>query len=169
MAIDAARYRQIAGHFATGVTVITTAHDGWLHGMTANAVTSVSLNPLLLLICVDKTAHAHEQIAKAGRFAVNILTDEQEDISRTFAGDAEPEQGSLRRVAHRIGNHGSPILDDVLAYMECEVVDRCEGGDHTIYIGAVVGGDLVDEGAPLLFFRGLPAVGAVGILGIRSP
>ena len=68
MAIDAARYRQIVGHFATGVTVVTTAHEGWLHGMTANAVTSVSLNPLLLLVCVDKTANMHEQITKAGRF-----------------------------------------------------------------------------------------------------
>jgi flavin reductase (DIM6/NTAB) family NADH-FMN oxidoreductase RutF len=154
MAIDTAHYRQIAGHFATGVTVITTAHDGWLHGMTANAVTSVSLNPLLLLVCVDKTANMHEQIAKAGRFGVNILTDEQEDISRTFAATTEPEQGALQGVAYRMGDHGSPILDDVLAYLDCEVVDRCEGGDHTIYIGSVVGGDLVEEGAPLLFFRG---------------
>jgi flavin reductase (DIM6/NTAB) family NADH-FMN oxidoreductase RutF len=154
MGIDAARYRQIIGHLATGVTVITTAHDGWLHGMTANAVTSVSLNPLLLLICVDKTAHAHEQVEKAGRFAVNILTDDQEDVSRTFAATAEPEEGSLRGVAYRMGDHGSPVLDDVLAYLECEVVDRCEGGDHTIYIGSVVGGDLIEEGAPLLFHRG---------------
>ena len=154
MPIDAARYRKIVGHLATGVTVITTAHDGWLHGMTANAVTSLSLNPLLLLICVDKTAHAHEQIAKAGRFAVNILTGEQEDVSRTFAVTAGPEEGSLRGVAYKIGAQGSPILDDVLAYFECEVVDRCEGGDHTIYIGSVLSGDVVEEGAPLLFYRG---------------
>jgi flavin reductase (DIM6/NTAB) family NADH-FMN oxidoreductase RutF len=154
MAIDAAHYRQIAGHFATGVTVITTAHDGWLHGMTANAVTSVSLNPLLLLVCVDKTANMHEQIEKAGRFGVNILSDEQEDISRTFAATTEPERGALQGAAFRMGDHGSPILDGVLAYMECAIVDRCEGGDHTIYIGSVVAGDLVEEGAPLLFFRG---------------
>ncbi len=154
MPIDAARYRQIIGHFATGVTVITTEHEGWLHGMTANAVTSVSLNPLLLAVCVDKAAHAHEQIAKAGRFAVNILTDEQEDVSRTFAVTAEPEEGSLRGVAYRMGDHGSPVLDGVLAHFECEVVDRCEGGDHTIYIGSVLSGDVIEEGAPLLFYRG---------------
>jgi flavin reductase (DIM6/NTAB) family NADH-FMN oxidoreductase RutF len=154
MAMDAARFRQIFGHFATGVTVVTTAHEGWLHGMTANAVASLSLNPLLLLVCVDKTANMHSQIAKAGRFAVNILTDDQEDISRTFAATTEPEQGGLQSVAYRLGDHGSPIIDDALAFLECEVVDRAEGGDHTIYIASVVGGDLLEEGAPLLFYRG---------------
>ena len=103
MPIDAPRYRQIIGHFATGVTVITTAHEGWLHGMTANAVTSVSLDPVLLLVCVDKTANMHEQIVKAGRFAVNILTDEQEDVSRTFAATTEPEQNALQGVAYKLG------------------------------------------------------------------
>jgi flavin reductase (DIM6/NTAB) family NADH-FMN oxidoreductase RutF len=153
MSIDAARFRQIIGHFATGVTVITTAHDGWLHGMTANAITSVSLDPLLLLICVDRTAHAHEQVAKSGKFAVNILTEEQEDISRLFANTAEPEQGSLRGAAYHFGMHGAPVLDQSLAYLECEVVDRCEGGDHTIFIGAVLDGDLLHEASPLIFHR----------------
>ncbi len=154
MPIDAARFRQIIGHFATGVTVITTAHDGWLHGMTANAITSVSLDPLLLLICVDHTAHAYEQLAKAGKFAVNILTEEQEDVSRLFAATAEPEQGSLRGAAYHFGMHGAPVLDQSLAYLECEVVDRCEGGDHTIFIAAVLDGDLLHEASPLIFYRG---------------
>lgn len=154
MAIDAARYRQVIGHFATGVTVITTAHEGWLHGMTANAVASVSLNPLLLLVCVDKAANMHEQIEKAGRFGVNILTDEQEDISRTFAATTEPEQNALQGVAYRMGEHGSPIIDDALAHMECEVAEAFEGGDHTIYLASVVSGEVDEEGAPLLFYRG---------------
>ena len=154
MTIDAARYRQIVGHLATGVTVITTAHDGLLHGMTANAVTSLSLDPLLLLICVDHAAHAHEQLTKAGRFAVNILSEEQEDISRLFANTAEPEQNSLRGAAYHLGMHGAPVLDKSLAYLECEVIDRCEGGDHTIFIGSVLEGDLVQEAAPLIFYRG---------------
>jgi flavin reductase (DIM6/NTAB) family NADH-FMN oxidoreductase RutF len=154
MPIDAARFRQIIGHFATGVTVITTAHDGWLHGMTANAITSVSLDPLLLLICVDHTAHAHEQVIKSGKFAVNILTEEQEELSRLFAATAEPEQGSLRGAAYHFGMHGAPLLDQSLAYLECEVVDRCEGGDHTIFIAAVLDGDLLHEASPLIFYRG---------------
>jgi flavin reductase (DIM6/NTAB) family NADH-FMN oxidoreductase RutF len=154
MPIDAARFRQIIGHFATGVTVITTAHDGWLHGMTANAVTSVSLDPLLLLICVDHTAHAHEQVTKSGKFAVNILTEEQEEISRLFAETAEAEQGSLRGAAYHFGMSGAPVLDQSLAYLECAVVDRCEGGDHTIFIGEVLDGDLLHEASPLVFYRG---------------
>jgi len=154
MSIDAARFRQIIGHFATGVTVITTAHEGWLHGMTANAITSVSLDPLLLLICVDHAAHAHEQLTKAGGFAVNILGEEQEDLSRLFANTAEPEQNSLRGAAYHFAMHGAPVLDESLAYLECEVIDRCEGGDHTIFIGAVLEGDLVQEAAPLIFYRG---------------
>ena len=154
MTIDAARYRQIIGHFATGVTVITTEHEGWLHGMTANAVASVSLNPLLLLVCVDKAANMHGQIAQAGRFAVNILTDEQEDISRTFAATTEPEQGRLQGITFRTGAHGSPLIDDALAFLDCAVTQAFEGGDHTIYLASVISGGLEEEGAPLLFYRG---------------
>jgi len=154
MSIDAARFRQIIGHFATGVTVITTAHDGWLHGMTANAITSVSLDPLLLLICVDHAAHAHDQLTKAGVFAVNVLSEEQEDLSRLFANTQEPEENSLRGAAYHFGMHGAPVLDTCLAYLECEVVDRCEGGDHTIFIGSVLEGEMEEEAAPLIFYRG---------------
>jgi len=154
MSMDAAHYRQIIGHFATGVTVITTSADGWLHGMTANALTSLSLDPLLLLVCVDKTAHAHEQIAKAGRFGVNILCEDQEDISRTFAATHEPEQGRLQVVAFHFGPEETPVLDGCLAYLECEVTEQLAGGDHTVYIGRVIGGEVVGEGPPLLFYRG---------------
>ena len=154
MPIDAARFRQIIGHFATGVTVITTANDGWLHGMTANAVTSVSLDPLLLLVCVDHTAHAYHEVAKAGRFGVNILAQDQEELSRTFATSAAPEQGQLRGAPHRFGPNGTPVLEGCLAYVECDVIDRCEGGDHTVFIGAVLDGEVRHEGPPLLFFRG---------------
>ncbi len=154
MAIDAARFRQIMGHFASGVTVITTAHEGLLHGMTANAVTSVSLNPLLLLICIDKSAHAHEQVEKMGKFAVNILSEDQEDISRLFAATAEPEQNSLRGAAYHFGPNGCAVIENALAYLECKVVDHCEGGDHTIFIGEVLDGDLMREAEPLIFYRG---------------
>jgi flavin reductase (DIM6/NTAB) family NADH-FMN oxidoreductase RutF len=154
MTFDAARYRQIVGHFATGVTVITTAADGWLHGMTANAVTSVSLDPLLLLVCVDQAAHAHEQLSRAARFGVNILAEDQEEVSRVFAVTAEPEQGQLRGAEFHLSRRGTPVLEGVLAYLECEVADRCAGGDHTIFIGRVLDGEVLQEAAPLLFFRG---------------
>lgn len=154
MTIDAAGYRQIIGHFATGVTVITTSVNGWLHGMTANAVTSVSLNPLLLLICVDKSARAHQEIDAAGRFGVNILSADQEHVSRTFAEKRRPEEGSLAGLDYHLGAHGTPVIDGSLAYMECEITDRCEGGDHTIFIGKVLEGAVTGDAHPLLFFRG---------------
>ena len=154
MSIDAARYRQIAGHFATGVTVITTAFEGWLHGMTANAVASLSLDPLLFLVCVDKAAHMHGQLEKAGRFGVNILADDQEDISRLFATSMEPERERLGGFEYHLGPHGTPVLEGALAYIECDVTDRHAGGDHTIFIGSVIDGEVAREAPPLLFFRG---------------
>lgn len=154
MSIDAQGYRQIIGRFATGVTVVTTAVDGWLHGMTANALTSVSLNPLLLLVCVDKSAHAHEQVTKAGRFAVNVLRADQQEISQLFAVSAEAEPDHLRGVPYRISANGNPLIEGSLAYLECAVSDRCEGGDHTIFLASVVDGEVLEEAPPLLFYQG---------------
>ena len=153
MSIDEAAYRTLIGHFATGVTVITTAHDGLLHGMTANAITSVSLNPLLLLVCIDHEAHAYQQVLQSGRFGVNILSEGQEELSKRFAAKAEPEHGQLRGAAFQFGPHGTPVLDGCLAYLECEVSDSCEGGDHTIFIGRVLGGEVLRETPPLLFYQ----------------
>lgn len=152
--MDAPQFRQVFGHFATGITVITTAFDGWLHGMTANAVTSVSLDPLLLLVCIDKTAHAHDQITKSGKFGVNILSEDQEDISRLFAEHTAPEQDKLQGAAYYLGPNGTPVLENCLGYIECAVTDQCAGGDHTIFIGNAVHGEVLREAPPLLFFRG---------------
>ena len=154
MTIDAAGYRRIVGQFATGVTVVTTAVDGWLHGITANALTSVSLNPLLLLVCVDKEAHAHDELIKAGRFGVNVLAEEQEELSNLFATKGEPEQGQLRGVPYHLGPLGTPVLEGCLAYLECAVADQYPGGDHTIFTGEVLGGDILREALPLLFHQG---------------
>jgi flavin reductase (DIM6/NTAB) family NADH-FMN oxidoreductase RutF len=154
VSVDAARYRQIVGHFATGVTVITTAVDGWLHGMTANAVASLSLDPLLFLVCVDKSAHMHGQMEKAGRFGVNVLASDQEDVSRLFATSMEPERERLGGFAYSLGQHGTPVLEKALAHIECDVTGRFEGGDHSIFIGTVLDGEVTREAPPLLFYRG---------------
>ncbi len=155
MTIDATSYRRIIGQFATGVTVVTTAVDDRFHGITANALTSVSLDPLLLLVCVDKEAHGHEELTDAGRFGVNILSDEQEDLSNLFATKAAPEQGQLRGgVPYPLGPHGTPLLEGCLAYVECDIVDSHKGGDHTIFIGQVLGAETLREAPPLLFFQG---------------
>jgi flavin reductase (DIM6/NTAB) family NADH-FMN oxidoreductase RutF len=153
MSIDAPRYRQVIGHFPTGVTVITTNAGGKLHGMTANAIASVSLNPLLMLVSVAHDAHMHTEIEKAGRFGVNILSEAQEDVSRHFAQQLEPEQGRLGGFEYHLGAQGTPIIEGALAYVECEVADRHAGGDHTIFFGRVLGGDVLIEGRPLVYFR----------------
>jgi len=151
MAIDRSELRRVMGHFATGVTVITTrdADDRPL-GLTANAVCSVSLEPPLLLVCVDKNAESHAAFQRSGVFAVNILGHEHQDLSQRFAVSGGEK---FAEVAHRSGPTGAPILDGVLGTIECRVVAEHDAGDHTIYIGQVEQLDATD-GDPLLFFRG---------------
>lgn len=153
-ALDARAYRELIGHFATGVTIITTAVDGRFHGMTANAVTSVSLDPLMLLVCVDLDAHCHSHLTAAGHFGVNILNADQQEVAETFARRAEPEVDQLRGVPFHIGDHGIPLLDRCLGQLECRVSERLPGGDHDIFLGEVLGGQLLDSTKPLLFYRG---------------
>ena len=151
MAIDRTELRRVMGHFATGVTIITTRDvDGKPYGLTANALCSVSLDPPLLLVCVDKRAESHPAFGRSGLFAVNVLGLGHEDLSRRFAvsgGDKFVD------VDHRSGVSGLPLLDGALATIECRVVAVHEAGDHTIFIGEVehLQGD---GGDPLLFFRG---------------
>jgi flavin reductase (DIM6/NTAB) family NADH-FMN oxidoreductase RutF len=154
VSVDPQEFRNIIGHFATGVTVITTAAGDRLHGMTANAVTSLSLDPVMLLVCVDKTTYTHGVLAESAIFAVNILGKHQEAVSRVFAKRGEPEAGSLRGQAYTIGRTGAPVLDDCLASIECRVAEVFEGGDHSIFLGEVVAQAVRSELEPLLFYRG---------------
>jgi flavin reductase (DIM6/NTAB) family NADH-FMN oxidoreductase RutF len=154
MSVDSAEFRAIMGNFATGVTVITTAAGGRLHGMTANAIASLSLDPVMVLICVDKDTHTHGMLDEGRVFAVNILTAEQEAVSRVFATKSEPEPGSLRGHQFRMGETGAPILEGCLAYLDCRVKGVLEGGDHSIFLGEVIDQAMVSDAPPLLFFRG---------------
>jgi flavin reductase (DIM6/NTAB) family NADH-FMN oxidoreductase RutF len=154
MPIDVAAYRKAIGAFATGVTVVTTEVEGRLHGFTANAVCSLSLDPILLLVCVDKRAHAHHELALAKSFAVNILTEHQQDVSNLFARSGEPMAGSLRGVPFHLGVTGAPLLDEALASLECETYRALDGGDHTIHLGRVVEASMRTDVRPLLYFLG---------------
>lgn len=149
MAIDEYRFRQALGHFATGVTVVTTEYQGVLYGMTVSSFTSVSLKPPLILICVDKMVNSHQAIIDSGRFAVNILERKQEHLSRRFATH---EDNKFVGVAWHIGQFGLPVLEGVLTVIECEVSDTVPGGDHTIFIGKVMDAE-IDQGSPLLYYR----------------
>jgi flavin reductase (DIM6/NTAB) family NADH-FMN oxidoreductase RutF len=154
VAVDPLEFRGIIGHFATGVTVITTAAGDQLHGMTANAVSSLSLDPVMVLICVDKTTYTHRVLDEGGVFTVNILGEQQEGVSRIFAKKGAPETGTLRGQAFHLGETGAPILEGCLAYVECRVVNVMEGGDHSIFLGEVVSEGVEEEMRPLLFYRG---------------
>lgn len=153
-AIDPRRFRDAIGRFATGVTVVTAAAGGQVRGMTANAVSSLSLEPMLLLVCVQRTASAHAMIEQAGVFAVNILAADQRPLAELFAraGEFDAPMGG---VPFHSGSTGAPLLAGALASIECTLHERLAGGDHSIFIGRVV--DLVvarPTEQPLLFFSG---------------
>jgi flavin reductase (DIM6/NTAB) family NADH-FMN oxidoreductase RutF len=151
MPIEKNQLRQVMGHFATGVTVITTLNKaGQIQGLTANAFTSVSLEPPLLLISVDKKAESWPAFEESKVFTVNILADHQEALSRKFAVSGA---NKFEGVAYRIGANRAPILEGALAYIECTLWAAYEGGDHSIYLGEIQQAE-IREGKPLVFFRG---------------
>jgi flavin reductase (DIM6/NTAB) family NADH-FMN oxidoreductase RutF len=141
--------------FATGVTIITTRYGEHLHGMTANAVTSLSLDPMLVLVCVDKTADTHDILLKAGFFAVNILARDQEGLALALAtkkGDSWTH--GLDEVTHHVAETGAPIIDGSIAYLDCRTLTEHHGGDHTIFIGEVIEAKELSDNPPLLFYTG---------------
>jgi flavin reductase (DIM6/NTAB) family NADH-FMN oxidoreductase RutF len=149
--VDPAEFRQLLGRFATGVTVVTALDAaGRPHGMTANSLSSVSLHPPLLLLAIEKIAVMHPVILAAPHFVVNILADSQETQARRFA---RKEDDRFDGIGYAPSAAGVPVLDGVLAHIECERVALHEAGDHTIVVGRVTGG-AVREGRPLAYFRG---------------
>jgi flavin reductase (DIM6/NTAB) family NADH-FMN oxidoreductase RutF len=148
-------FRSTVGAFATGVTVVTTRGEEHAYGMTANAFSSVSLDPPLILVCVINPSEGAEHIARNGVFAVNILTVEQEPLSRYFSSRDRPKgQDAFAEVPHRIAASGSPILEGSAAFLDCRLHTTHEAGDHLIYIGEVLELEVSDGHQPLLFHGG---------------
>jgi flavin reductase (DIM6/NTAB) family NADH-FMN oxidoreductase RutF len=154
MSVTQAEFRAAMGCFATGVTVITVDREGEVHGMTANAFTSVSLDPLLVLVCVDRRARTHAHLHARQRFGVNILAESQRSISEYYARPAQTHQHAEEEVDARFDrtSQGTPVLHGALAYLECRLHTAQDAGDHTIFI-AEVEDVVVWEGSPLLYFR----------------
>jgi flavin reductase (DIM6/NTAB) family NADH-FMN oxidoreductase RutF len=149
--VDPAEFRQLCGHFATGVVVLTAQDiEGRPAGMTANSFASVSLSPPLMSVNVDHSADMHAVMKTANRFAINILRSDQEAISRRFAGNLSRR---FQGIGYRPDESGFILLDGVLATILCESHASLEAGDHTIFIGRIVGGG-VAPGRPLLYYRG---------------
>jgi flavin reductase (DIM6/NTAB) family NADH-FMN oxidoreductase RutF len=150
-----ADFRHALGHFATGVTVITTQGTGHPYGMTANAFASVSLDPPLVLVCVVNGTEGAHSIRANGVFTVNVLSQEQEAVSRYFADSSRPRGwATFERIAHSRGPTGSPVLDGIAAYFDCRLTAAHEAGDHIVFIGEVVSLGTDPGKKPLLFHHG---------------
>ena len=149
--VDSELFREVFGRFATGVAVITAAGPAGEGGMTANAICSLSLEPLLALVCFENQARTLPIVREARRFGVNILAGGQEDVARVFASKL-PEAEKLEGVEHHI-DADVPVIDGVLAWAACELRELIAGGDHTIAIGEVAAMGL-GEGEPLLWYGG---------------
>lgn len=149
--VDPLDYRRAMGHFATGVAVVTACDvRGSRYGMTANSVTSVSLSPVLLLVCIAEHLPTHRAVRETGRFNVNVLSATQGDLARRFA---HPDPDKFRGVRLR-PDRDVPVLADALANFECAVYDEMAAGDHSIFVGRVEACTNGEAGAdPLLYFR----------------
>jgi flavin reductase (DIM6/NTAB) family NADH-FMN oxidoreductase RutF len=149
--MDPSQFRQLLGRFATGVTILTTTNpEGQPLGMTANSLSSVSLHPPLISVCVDREADMHDVILQAPEFVVNVLASPQEALARRFSDQHEDR---FDGVGYHLSPEGLILLDGVLAHVVCERHTTYPAGDHTIVLGRFVGGTTSDE-RPLLFYRG---------------
>lgn len=153
---DVARFRRAMARFATGVTVVSALADGIDHAMTANAFTSVSLDPMLVLVCVEQDARFHDAVEAAGEWAVSIVDDSARAVSQWLATRGRPLHGQLDRVPHHRGPHsGAALLDQSMATLECRTTALHPGGDHSIVVGEVLSVELPDSPRlPLLYHRG---------------
>jgi flavin reductase (DIM6/NTAB) family NADH-FMN oxidoreductase RutF len=144
-------FRRVLGHFASGVTIISTCDvDKRPTGLTASAFSSVSLDPPLVLVCVDHKSQSYPALLEGRCFAVNVLSLEQQPLSRRFAAT---RLDKFDGVAHVISDLGLPLIEGALAHLECTTVSRHIEGDHTIFVGRVERAR-VGDGEPLLYFRG---------------
>jgi flavin reductase (DIM6/NTAB) family NADH-FMN oxidoreductase RutF len=151
--LDKAAFRHAMGHFASGVTIMTTSAAGRMHGMTVSAFASQSLDPLLILVSVERSTVMHQLVLQSRAFAINILGDQGEGTARFFADNARLTGPEFREGGYHLGATGSPILEEATGYLEATVEATLDAGDHTIIVGQVVALDVVREAAPLIYYR----------------
>jgi 3-hydroxy-9,10-secoandrosta-1,3,5(10)-triene-9,17-dione monooxygenase reductase component len=151
-AVDRDRYREIIGSFPTGVAIVTAEGRDGPAGLTTNAISSLSLDPVLLLVCFDNDSRTLPVVRDAGRFAVNILRATGAELARVFASKRVARE-KFDAVTHTVA-HGVPVLDDALAWLACDLEALYPGGDHTIGVGRVTHMDGDPDAEPLVFFRG---------------
>lgn len=148
MSVDQEEFRSALAKFPSGITIVTVAVEGTLHGMTASAFASVSLEPPLILVCLDKSSRTRELLVDLGAFAVNVLAAHQEEAARGFA---RAGQKPFEKLPHAFGSTGAPLLKEALAWIECRVERVVEAGDHDVVLGEVLACQGHD-GDPLVYF-----------------
>jgi flavin reductase (DIM6/NTAB) family NADH-FMN oxidoreductase RutF len=151
VAVDSQAFKDVMSQFASGVTVVTTQLNGQHFGLTVSAFTSLSLDPPLVLICLDKKVHAHGIIEQSKVFAVNILRSDQVEVGIRFAGLRPEIQDRFEGMTCGTGVTGSPILPNCLGWIDCNLWERYDGGDHTIFVGEVLASCLTGSAGPLLY------------------
>jgi flavin reductase (DIM6/NTAB) family NADH-FMN oxidoreductase RutF/DNA-binding GntR family transcriptional regulator len=149
--LDAAVFRRVIGNFMSGVVVITTSDEDGPHGMTVSAVSSLSMDPPMLLACLNTSSRTQEVVTRSGMFAVNILAQDQGELAARFARSGPVDK--FETVAYSHGRTGAPSLDGALAVLECTVAEVVTGGTHRVFLGRVVHAE-ASEGSPLAYFRG---------------
>ncbi|MED3562520.1 flavin reductase family protein [Bacillus xiapuensis] len=148
--VEKEKFRHVIGHFASGVSIITVNHQEVDFGITASAVSSLSLEPPMLLVCVNKSTGTCHAITEEGSFTVNILAENQEELALQFA---RANTDKFNSVSFNYGKLGNPVLENTLAQLECRVVEEVAGGTHSVFLAEVVKAHSV-EGDPLVYFRG---------------
>jgi flavin reductase (DIM6/NTAB) family NADH-FMN oxidoreductase RutF len=152
-ALNKASFRYAMGHFPTGVTVMTTGAAGRLHGMTVSAFASVSLEPLLILVSIERSTLMHQLVLESRAFAINILGKRSEHTARYFADNARLGASEFREGSFHPGITGSPILSEATGYLEATEYGTHPAGDHTIIVGQVVALEIFTEEEPLVYYR----------------
>jgi 3-hydroxy-9,10-secoandrosta-1,3,5(10)-triene-9,17-dione monooxygenase reductase component len=154
VAVDPADFRRVLGHFPTGVTVVATDHEDTTTGLAVGSFFSISLDPPLVGFCVGSSSNSWAKISETGHFVVNVLSDEQAEVSGIFAGKSEDKFAGVEWTPGP--GHGSPRIDNCLAHIDCSLEEVVAAGDHVIVVGRVHALDVHsnDEIGPLLFFKG---------------
>lgn len=151
---DSVAFRAVMSRFATGVTVVTSVVEGLDHAMTANAVASVSLDPLLVMVSVERATRFHAAVSAAEHIGISVLPTDAVAAARWLATSGRPLPNQLATVAHHRGRSGVALIDGALATLECHIWARYDGGDHELIVGEVIGLALpAPDASPLLYFR----------------
>ena len=153
MAINDETFKELMKRFASGVTLITFENEGILSGLTVSSFCSLSMNPPLILICIDKKIPSHNSLKKGASFGVNICTSEQGKLAWDFANSNIDKNELILSLNHRMTDDKVPLLNDCLASMECTLKNTYEGGDHTIFVGQIESGNFREKSDPLIYYK----------------